>query len=234
MIDTVTDRYNLYSRLLPRQGDQIDQSGVTWVYFNQPPANTMRCDIYYNVLFPLFRYISSRCRECFKVVVKPQTVVELFNLYELMRKQSYHCKCGLDTRELTEGTYHGFYYCRGLKQGLERFKVVRDCIPKSVKVILKRYCTEYEVGGMRICASNKLPPKLTPEQLTFERYAIDNYVPEENKISKQPEYVIREVLRRWIHYARVNGDLTYKEFTGGTPLYHEVVTYQDGDKKYAT
>ena len=101
-------------------------------------------------------------------------------------------------------------------------------------MVVKRYCTEYEVGPTRICASNKLSCPLTPEQIAFERHVLNNYALKEEKLSRQPEYVMREVMRRWIHSARVAGDSTYKEFTGGNPLYHEVVTYQDGDKKYAT
>ena len=77
MINTKRDRYNLYGRLIPKQGDPIDQSGVTWIYFNQPKADSMRCDIYYRVLFPLFGYISSRCRVCFKIGIKPTNIVDL-------------------------------------------------------------------------------------------------------------------------------------------------------------
>jgi hypothetical protein len=80
MINTTKDRYNLYGRLMPNQGDPVDKTGVTWVYFNQPQPDSMRCDIYYRVLFPLFGYIASRCRQCYKIYVKPHNLIELFDL----------------------------------------------------------------------------------------------------------------------------------------------------------
>jgi hypothetical protein len=110
----------------------------------------------------------------------------------------------------------------------ERYKIIREELPHKMPIGIKRYCTEYEIGDMRVCASNELVEPLTADQMAFERYAVDNYRYADEKIATQPHHVVKEVLRRWIHHARSGGDLTYKEFTGGKPLYHEAVTYHNG------
>ena len=68
-----------------------------WVYVKSSLG--MRCDIYHGVLFNILKIIPSRCRACFKVVVRPRNVVDLFDLYELMREMGVPCKCGIEKRK---------------------------------------------------------------------------------------------------------------------------------------
>jgi hypothetical protein len=236
MIDTIKDRENLYERLLPKPGEKTDRGTNRWMFQNQPDPETMRCHIYHDVLWPQFKFIASRCRECYKIVIKPNTVVDLFDLYEVQRKLGYHCKCGTDNRDNTSGIYGGYFYCEGLDQGKKRFNEVRDIIPSRIEVILKRYCTEYEIGT-GIGPSNQLS-EMTKEEKQFERYFLKNFIEYDKRIlqaydhaveliTDMPLYIQKAVMIRWIHDARNSGDQTYKEFTGGYDLYNRCVTYHD-------
>ena len=41
----------------------------------------------------------------------------------------------------------------------------------------------------------------------------------------QPEWITARTIKEWIVYAYKNKDETYKEFTGGEPLFPPYVTY---------
>ena len=49
-----------------------------WVYVKS--SIDLRCDIYHRVFFNVLKMIPSRCRECYKVVVRPRNLIELFDL----------------------------------------------------------------------------------------------------------------------------------------------------------
>jgi len=250
MINTKKDRKNLYLRLcnmdlkkklstllkgqyhariedgkfvpnLPAMGIE-----APWVYVQSSPA---RCDIYHRVFFDVLKMIPSYCRECYKVVVMPRTLVELFDLYEMERDMGVPCKCGIELRKTDTRLYGGYFYCRGLEQGKERYAEVRALIDERLspetKVILKRYCTEYEIGPDGQGPSDELPP-FTKEELDFEEYVLDHFPPI-GFGTKQPDYLTAGVMVDWIHHAYMHGDETYKEFTDGGPLFKPIVTYHN-------
>jgi len=254
MINTKIDRKNLYVRLckmdlkkklepllkgqyharmedgkfvpnLPAMGLE-----APWVYVKASPA---RCDIYHRVFFNILKMIPSYCRECYKVVVMPRTLVELFDLYELQREMGVFCKCGIELRRTDTRLYGGYFYCIGQKQGNERYKQVRalvnDHLSPETEVILKRYCTEYEIGPDNQGPSDELPD-LTKEELEFEEYVLDHFPPV-GFGTKQPDYLTASVMVDWIHHAymhsKASGDLSYQEFTDGSPLFKPVVTYHN-------
>ena len=67
-----------------------------WCYIK---SNGARCDIYHRVFFDVLGMIPSYCRECYKVVIAPRNLVELFDLYEMERATGYACKCGIELRK---------------------------------------------------------------------------------------------------------------------------------------
>ena len=250
MINTKTDRKSLYLRLdkinltkklagllkssyharmedgkfvpnMPAMG--LD---APWVYIK---SNRARCDIYHRVFFDVLGMIPSYCRECYKIVISPRNLVELFDLYEMQRETGYACKCGIELRKTDTRLYGGYFYCTGLEQGKERYKEVRALVDKHLTpetgVILKRYCTEFEIGPEGQGPSIDLP-ELTKEELEFEKYVIDHF-PHVGFGTKQPDYLTARVMVDWIHHAYMHGDPTYKEFTDGSPLFKPVVTYHD-------
>lgn len=112
-----------------------------WIYVK--PAGDARCDIFHRIFFNVLNMIPSRCRICWKVVVRPQTLKELFELYEIQREMGVPCKCGTEHRLTTKGLYGGYFYCTSKEEGLARYSEVREIVDKRLSpeagVILKRY-----------------------------------------------------------------------------------------------
>jgi len=205
-----------------------------WVYVQA--ADAARCDLYTTVFFKTLRWIHSYCRECYKIVVRPQTVVDLFKLYELQREMGVPCKCGLERRNTVCGLYGGYFYTRGIEQGRRRYKQVREFVDERLSpdtpVILKRYCTEmetcsYDPNDVPQGPSNETPD-VTKEQREWE-LEVEAMFPKVGYGNKQPDWLIANRMREWIHFAYQQGDLTYKELTGGSDLFPHYVTYHDGE-----
>jgi hypothetical protein len=198
---------------------------VPWVYVKTVPDS--RCDVYQVVFHQTLKHIHSFCRECYKVVVRPRTLAELFDLYELQKEMDVPSKCGLEHRDTTHGLYGGYFYCRGLEQGQRRYEQVKEAvnkqISKGVPVLLKRYCTEYEIGPDAMGPSNETPDA-TFEEMEMERQ-IESLFPRVGFLTPQSEHQIAYVMRRWIHHAYKWGDQTYSLFTDGSPLFDKYVIY---------
>ena len=194
------------------------------VYVKGSPA---RCDIYHRVFFEVLKHIPAYCRECYKVVVGPRTLVELFDLYELQREIGVPCKCGIELRKTDIRLYGGYFYCRGIEEGKQRYEEVRNLVNKHLSkqttVILKRYCTEFEIGPGGKGPSDKLP-KPTSEELEFEEFLLDHF-PSVGFGNRQPDHLSASTMVDWIHHAYMHGDPTYSEFTDGGPLFKPIVTY---------
>lgn len=252
MIDTIKDRKNLYlklnkidfiskyKRLLEDKGYKLriedgkfvprniaSAYDVPWVYTKTDPKS--RCDIFHNVFHQIDKHIHSYCRECYKVVVRPQNLVQLFDLYEVQRRLDVPCKCGIERRESVYGLYGGYFYNRGLEQGLERLKEVRKLVDENLSpstlVFLKRYCTEFEVGPDALGDSDKTPD-VTNEEREWEM-SVMSLFPRVGVSTPQSDTQIAHVMNAWIHWAYANGDETYKEFTNGSPLFKPYVTYKE-------
>ncbi len=195
---------------------------------------TMRCDIYHRVLFDVLGIIPSRCRECWKIVVRPNTLEQLFDLYEFQKDMGVPCKCGTEHRETTTGMYGGYFYARGKEAGLELYKEVRRLVDihlaPDVEVILKRYCTEYEIGPKGQGPSDQLPALTEYEKWVEEE--ILRMFPRIGFDTPQGESVVANIMQEWIHFAykrsASTGDESYLKFTSGSPLFRPYVTYHDG------
>jgi len=243
MINTVKDRRNLYMRLekldlvgklkplLEKQGyilrpeDSLFVPRKVSVAYNAPwvyvkPDPMARCDLYHRIFFRVLGHIHSYCRSCWKVVVRPQNLEQLFDLYELQRQMGVPCKCGTEHRSTVCGHYGGYFYCRSKEEGLDRLDEVKKLYSYDVPIILKRYCTEFELEGV---PSDELPD-CTLEEREMEKY-IETHFPRIGVSSRMPDHLIAAVMRRWIHHAYESGDETYKLFTGDEPLFKKYVTY---------
>ena len=198
-----------------------------WVYTKAYPG--YRCDIAHSVFWELLHHIPNQCRKCYKVVVRPRTLEELFNLYELQEGMGVPCKCGMELRDTVHGLYGGYFYCKGLEEGKERYEQVRKLVDEKLStetiVILKRYCTEFELEGI----PSDQTPDCTEEELIMEEQ-IYFLFPTVGASSQIPDHVKTHVMRRWIDYAYKNGDETYKLFTDGSPLFKPYVTYHRKEK----
>lgn len=102
-------------------------------------------------VFKRFKVIPEYCFDCYKVLIAPRTVVELFKLLMLFEKMALPLdntrKCMVEVRRDCSGAYKGLVYCRGMGEGNEVRKLVRNAvsveISPQVPVTLKRGCSEY-------------------------------------------------------------------------------------------
>jgi hypothetical protein len=193
-----------------------------WIHTRQAPNRN--CGLYH-VYHELFGFVHSRCQECWKVVVRPRTLVELHKLLLMQQTVEYPCKCGAERRDTVCGLYGGYFYNDSKAEGLECYKDVRSQVDTlmspDVVVLLKRGCTEFEIGGKGGPSDTW---EVSEDQRKMELLLDDVIVQDVIKIP-QPDHLKENVFRSWIHWAYAGGDLTYKEFTRGEPLFPQYVTY---------
>ena len=196
-------------------------------------SDKLNCHYWHSVLFDVFsmqlptekRFVPLGCLDCYKVVVRPKTLKQLFALLEIQKQLDRPCKLGIETRDTVHGLYGGYFYNRGLDNGIECYKVVRSAVDNNeilgpeVEVLLKRACTEFEHA---IGPSDKWeikPGQIELEQLVSQKFVVDP------QLRIQPDHAITYVHRRWIEWAYKNGDSTYLEYTNGKSIYPKYVTY---------
>jgi len=181
------------------------------------------------------KFVPIGCQSCWKVVVKPRTLQQLFHLHEMQKKLDLPAKAGIETRPSVPGLYGGYFYNRTIEAGWGCYDIVKSALlenrvlaplvdevdefGKTTRIILKRGCTELEhlMGD-----SSKW--EVTPEQ-EFIEAMVTNYLVDESVNVNQPEHFVWNIKRRWIEFAWKNGDPTYMLYTGGKPLYPPYVTY---------
>jgi len=203
----------------------------------------INCGLWHQITFncivpnlpPEQKFVPRHCQQCWKVVVKPRTLQQLFNLHEMQKSLDLPSKCGIENRASVHGLYGGYFYNKGFEAGINCYNVVMlallknkhlaplvsevDDSGRTTRIILKRACTEFEhiVGD-----SSKW--EVTKEQ-EFIEDLVDEYVINENLTLRQPEHLVWNIKRRWIEFAWQNGDPTYARYTAGKPLYPPYVTY---------
>jgi len=194
-------------------------------------AGHLDCHLWHKVIFDFVfkalkeKWVPINCQSCFKVVVRPRTLKELFALLNLQKRLGRPAKCGKEIRDSVHGLYGGYFYNWGLEAGLECFKAIRKEVDKDpmlgtdIPIILKRACTEFE-----LLAGPSDKWEVTPEQERVEAL-INNTFVRDIKIRTQPDHALATVHRGWIEWAYACGDKTYLEFTNGEPLYPSFVTY---------
>jgi len=246
-MDTKKNRKNLYETLkkndyvtkflpLLRKGWKLSQHDGRFVHGNSATGHSVpwvyvknvegyRCDINNDVFFEILGHIPSQCRSCYKVVVRPRNVVELFDLYEVQKTMDVPCKCGRELRPSVNGLWGGYFYCRGLEEGLRRKEEVRKLVDEHISpeipVFLKRYCTEFEIDGP---PSNETPHTITKEEQEMEDKVLFLF-PAKGSFTNNPEWLNAKVMREWIEYAHANGDNSYLELNGGESLIKPYVKY---------
>jgi len=204
---------------------------VPWVYVRtQLAAN---CHRYHQIFFRLYDHIHSYCRECYKVVVRPRTLLELMDWYEVQRCIVTHpCKLGIEVRDTVGALYGAYHYFRGKEAGQEGYREIRKLVDehlsKNTLVLLKRYCTEFEIDDRKGHKPSDKTPDITSKELEWEQWVESCFAEHDGGSSHQyPEDLIASVMKRWIHFAYSNGDQTYKEFTDGGTLFPAYITYHE-------
>ena len=203
-----------------------------WHHVRMHPM--IKCTLWHQIMFDIVsrnlpaeqRFVPSSCQHCYKVVVRPRTLKQLFALLEMQKKMDLPSKCGIEKRESVHGLYGGYFYNLGLEAGRDCYKKVRVAVNDTpglgpdVTVLLKRACTEYE---HELGRSDKW--EITDLQLQIEGL-VETLMATNDTMQRQPEHVQRYVHLKWIEWAYAMGDPTYAEFTDG-PLYEPYVTYHE-------
>jgi len=105
------------------------------------------CVVYHQIISKIIQGVPIHCQNCWKVVVRPRTLKELFLLAEVQESCEHTCKCGTEPRNYVHGNYGGYFYFRSRNEGEEGFedikKMVSEKISPDVPIIFKRGCTEF-------------------------------------------------------------------------------------------
>ncbi len=200
-------------------------TNMPWVFAAQDDYR--KCNLWHGVFFNVFGWLPSPCLECWKVVVRPTTLKDLFELHEIQKDLGLSSKCGIEVRESVCGLYGGYFYADSMDEGKVIFLEVQKEIEqrfsdKTAPVILKRGCTEFE---HHFGDSKNWDNKVTNHQIMMEK-KLDRFIETHEKIA-QPQVVKDAIYKRWIEWAYAAGDKTYQQFTGGQNLYTPYRVYND-------
>jgi len=197
-------------------------TATPWIFAAQD--ETRKCGLWHGVFFNVFGWLPSACLECWKVVVRPQTLQDLFNLHELQMQMGLSSKCGIERRQSVCGLYGGYFYTDSLEQGKHIYKEVekrvKEKLEQDAPIILKRGCTEFE---HKFGDSYYWENHVSSGQIELER-RLDRFIETQEKIA-QPSVVKEAIYKDWIEFAHSSGDPTYKNFTDGQPIYPPYRTY---------
>lgn len=190
-------------------------------------------------VFKNFGAIPKYCFDCYKVLITPRTIVELFKLLVLFEKIILPLdntrKCMVESRNDCSGTYKGFIYCRGIEEGNEVRKIVRKVISEEISpqvpVTLKRGCSEFahvHPGYARIKRGSvimqyrkdwQIHEDFVDKNFTFHQSVADvnANLPDVNA-EGLTTYTSWEIfcMQHWLRYAATIGDKSYLAITGMT------------------
>lgn len=222
------------------------QPDPPWAYIKQ--GYNQNCQFWHYILFDLIherKRVPVSCHNCWKVVLMPRDIEELFASYILLHELGRPGKCGTEgDRPNTDRLYGAYWYNNSIEEGIECFKIVEQALARDkvyemvlldspvkvkfnngysepIRLILKRGCTEME----QACGpSDKWA--FDDNQLEIERIATNAFA-QDIMAMRQGEYQLARLFYRWIHHAFKWGDKKYTMFTNGNRMYPPPVTYHD-------
>lgn len=192
-----------------------------WLFAKLAPNRD--CWFYMAIFTDTWKMIHSRCQSCWKVVVRPRTLKELFDLRKLQIDLNIPAKCGIEVRDYIHGLYGGYFYNDLKEEGFDCYKLVKDKVSTQISldipVFLKRGCTEFErdFGDSSKWTYNNY-------QIQIEKVLQEAFI-QDVPYSPIPDYLLRYTYRKWIRWAYSNGDETYKLYTDDKPLIELYTTY---------
>lgn len=222
-----------------------------WCYHRSGP--NMDCHFWHKILFDIVhgqQRVPIPCQSCWKVVVFPRDLEELFALMLLQRELDLPSKCGSEIlRTNTPRFYGGYFYNKSYEEGMERYNIVKQALAEDreytgivmgcpvkvrfnnnkigyegpIRLILKRGCTEYE---QNVGPSTEWTWDEAQEEI--EAIAQDSFV-QDIVNTQQSDRQRAEVYMKWIHGAFQVGDDKYLMFTNNNRLFRDTITYHDKD-----
>lgn len=198
------------------------KSNFQWV-----PGGCERND----AIFKKYHVIPEFCFNCYKVLVEPRTVIELFKLFILFEKpflpNNHRRKCMTELRTGNSGAYKGFIYCRGREDGEEVFDIAKRAVAEEISadisITLKRGCSHF---GAAYPDYSSMKPGIEPMKYD-ENWRIHEDEFDRNVIYSQPSisdtdnnvnsgYSPSEIFAMtfWLGYAATIGDDSYLKISG--------------------
>lgn len=191
-----------------------------WVHVRQDAIRN--CGLWHQVWFNYYKIIPSHCQKCWKVVIRPNTIEELFHVHDILVSLDTTSKCGIEKRYTVHGLYGGYMYNDSLEEGLSCLENIRKMLPDGVNAFLKRGCTEFEHKF-----GNAREWKVSPEQLALERRLEDLFIDAKQRHIQSDE-MKRHIMANWVRFAFANGDKTVDKFIS-KPLYPPYETFEVTD-----
>lgn len=206
--------------------NQFFRGRASHTWENSHPGGCKR----HGLVFDKFNIIPKYCFSCYKVLIEPRTVVELFKLMMVFDKlelpNDNTRKCLVETRAQVSGTYKGLIYCKGVEEGMEILKLVQNVISekisKKIQVTLKRGCSEYALAypeyariGQGMATMEYKEQWQEYEDLADKVLVISTQHPVSDTYN-HPTYTTRNVraMLAWLTYAATIGDLSYQKIYG--------------------
>lgn len=180
--------------------------GTPWIFINYGHRKKY-CGLWNSIFCQTFNLIPTHCRvNCWKTVIKPRNVLELFECYNIMQTLDLPSKIGMDIRDYTYGAWSGYVYADSLAEGRKYHKMLKDAVkPKRVPIILKCGCTEME----------RIRPSTTWNVLEKSDLELEQRLNDIFQFSEidffQGAWLKHEIKERWIKRAIEIGDPTARE-----------------------
>lgn len=204
-----------------------------WIHVRTNPLHY--CKLWHDI-FNCLGFIPTPCLNCWKVVVKLRTVEQAMELLQLMKEDlTGSCKIGMERRKYSRGHFGAYFYNDSIGEGrnkyLEIYRAMEgngilaalledvDKAGKTTRIILKRYCTEFELS---LGPSDQYRPP--PSAAEWERKIDERFDMPQMGMS-QPKDLQDHILREWIEFAWDRDDPTVWKYNKGGPMYTPPVTY---------
>jgi len=215
------------SHSMRRSSDRAMSAETPWIH--AMGSYHKQCLFDHHVVFDMFNIIPPKCQECWKTVATPNTFKQLLEIEDIQIQMKVPCKCGIELRDYTPKHYGSYWYSNSLDEGRERYKQVRQIVDehvtdgKSMDVLLKRGCTEFEM----IKGPSPFWHMTPQEEEMYE--LVSGYVDTGKVNALQPEMIKNHVRTTWALWAHSHGDFTYKDWNDGESLFPGYVKYHEGD-----
>jgi len=212
---------------LKPMGQGFMSAETPWIHVKGTPFKN--CGLDHHITFDSYNIIPPKCLNCWKTVVTPTTFKQLMELWEIEKGMDFPSKLGIELRDYTPKHYGGYFYDNSFEEGRLKYEMVRKAVDdnmtdgKDVSVILKRGCTEYEMmkGPSHLWHNTKEEERMLELIEAFVRY---------NRGNARQSYIIQNHVKlKWMLWAHMQGDMTYKEWNDGKSLFPDYVKYHDKD-----
>lgn len=198
------------------------------------------CHNWWSKYFGVFRVVPKKClNHCYKIMASHRgfdverkqyrqlNMSEVMDIYEFQAKMGITAKCGMDNRDYTPTIWGAFWYNDSLASAEELYPVIREGMDKinpDIQVDIKRGCTEME---LYLGPSNEWEGREVEWEEIEE--ALDKWVSvlPNHDVERQHELIQQSIKIRFLHWAYMHGDMTYKEFIDGDDLIHRFKAFHE-------